>query len=169
MPFHLFAAKTRHAKRLKDEKAPCENRIRLKKCHAKRRNNAMRKDEKTKPATQKRRNFSTKRRKNAMRNDAIWSFNFVIFWRGVFSVFHMASFRLFTLRLFAWRYFVLSSFRMASFRSKRGHAKRRKDEITPCKKTKLRHADEITKRPNNENTTENVAGPDQTAICKEAV
>ena len=144
MPFRLFAAKTRHAKRLKDEKAPCEKKDKTKKmsCEkAKIRNNAMRKDEKTKPATQKRRNFSTIRRKNAMRNDAIWSFNFVVFWRGVFSVFHMASFRLFTWRLFAWRYFVLSSFRMASFRSKRGHAKRRnnamqKDEITPRKKTK---------------------------------
>ena len=72
-------------------------------------------------------------------------------------------FRVALFRLFAWRYFVLlhgviSSFRVASFvfshgvilsfrvasfrgeKTKRRHAKRRHDEITPSEKTKRRHA-----------------------------
>ena len=86
----------------KDENTSCEKTKRRKKRQAKRRDNAVRKDE-TRHA--KRRNFSTKRwkKKNAMRKDAIWNFNFVVFSGGVFSFFRMASFR-----LFIWHY---SSFR----------------------------------------------------------
>ena len=73
--------------------------------------NAKRKDEitsceRTKPATRKDEisaRKDEKKKKNAMRKDAIWNFNFVVFSGGVFSFFRMASFR-----LFIWHY---SSFR----------------------------------------------------------
>ena len=61
----------------------------------------------TKPAMGKKRNFSAKRRTNAVRKDAISNFNFVVF--------SPVSFRFFE-------------------KTKRRHAKRRKDEMTPCEK-----------------------------------
>ena len=99
MPFRLFAAKRRHAKR-QDEKTPCEK---TKKRHAKRRNNAMRKDE-TRHA--KRRNFSAKRRKRPCEKTPfetliLWSFRVASFRMAVF----FSSFR----AEISWR---VSSFRL---------------------------------------------------------
>ena len=122
MPFRLFVySRQKYATRKdkKKKKSPCKK---TEKHHA------------------NRRNFSAKKRKNAMRKDAILNFNFVVFLRGVFTsfcfffFFCMASFH-----LFPWRYFVLSASRTASFRlfaAKERHAKRRKDEKTPCEKNK---------------------------------
>ena len=117
--------RSKRTPREKTKKMPCEK--------TKRRKNAMRKDE-THHA--KRWNFSAKRPKSAMRKDAIWNFNFVVFLRGVF----FSSFRFFCLasltRLFAWRYFVFSSGVFSRQNNARGKDAMRKDEITPCEKTK---------------------------------
>ena len=131
--FRLFAwrygaAPRRNNAKRKDENTPSEI--------TKRRNNARRKDEKTKCAT---RNDEKRARKDEKTPCEITPFSTLIFrlfaWR-LFAVssFRLALFRLFVIsrgvfslfRLFAWRYFVFSP----------RHNAKRKDEKTPCEKTK---------------------------------
>ena len=118
MPSRLFEAKRRYAKRRKDKRTPFEK---TKKRHAKRINNAMRK---------KRRKHETRPRKeeiSALKDEKTQfeTENFVVFSRGIFSFFRMASFRLALLRLFAWRLFVVTF--GVFYATKRRHAKRRKN------------------------------------------
>ena len=102
----------------------------MKERQAKRRNNATRKDEKTKSSTRK--------------DDKLTVLNGV-FSRGVYSSFRVgiSTFRvagfvisrgvISSFRLFAWRYFVFSSFRVVSFRLfvfSHGVISGRKDEKT---------------------------------------
>ena len=101
VPFRLFAAKRRHAKRRKSAMRKNEK---TKKCHAKRRNNAMRKDEKKPP----------------MRNDELLARKDKkpLCEKTPFETLFLSSFRVASFRFFAWHLFVfspgvISSFRMA--------------------------------------------------------
>ena len=107
---------------------------------AKRRNNAMRKDEKTKPATRKDEILARKDEKTPFETlfCRLFAWRLLVFSHGVFSLRVISSYR-----LFAWRLFVFSRRKDAmrkDAKTKRRHAKRQKDENTPCENTKRRHA-----------------------------
>ena len=93
----------------------------MKERQAKRRNNATRKDEKTKSSTRKDDKLTVLNGVFLHGVFSCWNFDFAcggfryfVFSRGVISSFRMAFFR-----LFAWRHFVFSFFRVALFRGEK--------------------------------------------------
>ena len=139
MPFRLFAAKRRHAKSRKDKKRHAKRQKKNASGKTKKKNNAMLNYNKTKSLTRKHEIKARKDEKTPCQKTQFEIFNF--------SSLLVTSFRLFAWRLFVFSPGVISPLRLFARRlfvfSPRKDTMR-KDEKTPCEKTKRQNKKKTT-------------------------